>query len=65
MYAPAANPVAVAAVPPDGDHEYVYGEVPPVADTVAEPLLPPLHAIFIWDCVALSTEVVVKLISDP
>jgi hypothetical protein len=36
-YVPAANPVAVEPVPPEGDQEYVYGDVPPEADTVALP----------------------------
>jgi hypothetical protein len=49
VYVPAAKPVAVAAVPPDGAHEYVYPGVPPVADTDAAPLLPPLHAKFVCD----------------
>jgi hypothetical protein len=34
---------AVDPVPPEGAHEYVYGDVPPPATTVAEPVLPPLQ----------------------
>ena len=33
--------LAVAPVPPVGDHKYVYGPVPPDATTVAEPLVEP------------------------
>jgi hypothetical protein len=40
VYVPAAKEEAVAAVPPEGAHEYVYGVVPPVGVTVAEPLAP-------------------------
>ena len=43
VYIPAGNPVAVAALPPEGDQLYVYGEVPPLTVTVAEPSFPPLH----------------------
>ncbi len=41
VYVPATKPVADAPVPPDGDHEYVYDPVPPVAVTVAAPFEPP------------------------
>jgi len=47
VYVPAANPVAVAAVPPEGDQEYVYEPVPPLTLTVAEPLVPPLQETLI------------------
>jgi hypothetical protein len=40
-YVPAANPVAVAPVPPEGDQEYAYGAVPPEALTEALPLEEP------------------------
>ena len=40
---PALNPVAIELVPPDGDHEYVYGDVPPLTEIEAVPLLPPLQ----------------------
>ena len=33
--------MAVALDPPAGDHEYVYGDVPPVTDVEAIPLLLP------------------------
>ena len=41
VYVSATKPVADAPVPPDGDHEYVYDPVPPVAVTVAAPFEPP------------------------
>ena len=41
VYVPEASPVAVALVPPVGDHEYVYDPVPPDALTVAVPSLIP------------------------
>jgi hypothetical protein len=47
VYVPADKPEAVAPVPPDGAHEYVYVPDPPVAVTVAEPLLPPLQLTFV------------------
>jgi hypothetical protein len=56
VYVPAASPVAVAAVPPDGAHAYVYAPVPPVTVTVAEPLVPPLHATLTWEVVAVIAE---------
>ena len=43
VYVPAASDDAVDPVPPDGAHEYVYGDTPPPAVTVALPVLPPLH----------------------
>ena len=43
VYVAAPRPVAVAAVPPLGAHEYVNVPVPPVALTAAEPFVPPLH----------------------
>ena len=45
--------MAVASEPPDGDHEYVYGVVPPVATTVADPFDPDLHDTFV-DAVMLA-----------
>lgn len=45
-YEPAVRPAAVADVPPEGLHEYVYGDVPPEAVTVPLPLLPPLQLAF-------------------
>lgn len=53
VYVPAQRPVAVAPVPPEGVHEYVYVPVPPEATTVAEPLHPPLQLTFTCDCVAV------------
>jgi hypothetical protein len=41
--------VPVDPVPPDGDHAYVYGPVPPATDTVADPLLPPKQETFVDD----------------
>ena len=40
-YAPAARLFAVAAVPPDGAHEYEYPPAPPDGFTVADPELDP------------------------
>ena len=53
VYVPARRPVAVAAVPPDGDHAYVYGATPPLTTTFAEPLALP-HVAGVNDVVALS-----------
>jgi hypothetical protein len=53
VYVPAHNPVAVAPVPPDGAHEYVYVPLPPEATTVALPLQAPLQVTFTCDCVAV------------
>ena len=47
VYVPAINPVALAPVPPEGAHAYVYVPVPPVAVTVALPVAAPLHRIFV------------------
>ena len=41
VYEPAVRLVAVAAVPPEGDHKYEYGVTPPVAFVIADPLVPP------------------------
>lgn len=38
VYVFAHNALAVEPVPPDGAHEYVYGAVPPLGVTVAEPV---------------------------
>jgi hypothetical protein len=46
------NPEAVAAVPPTGDQEYVYGAVPPATVTVAVPLVPALQETSVLDIVA-------------
>jgi len=43
VYVPADKLFAVALVPPEGAHEYVYEPVPPPAVTVALPVVPPLH----------------------
>jgi hypothetical protein len=43
VYVPAHNADAVAPVPPDGVHAYVYGPVPPPTVTVAVPLHAALH----------------------
>ena len=43
VYVPAVSPVAVAAEPPPPDQAYVIVPVPPVAEAVAEPSLPPLQ----------------------
>ena len=40
-YVPAISPEALAPVPPDGAHEYVYGPVPAATLAVAVPLIPP------------------------
>jgi hypothetical protein len=55
------------AVPPVGDHEYVYGAVPPVTVTPITPVLPPLHATLVIDVTVTVGEatVVVKLSIDP
>jgi hypothetical protein len=55
VYDPAASEEAVAAVPPDGAHAYVYEGVPPLADTVADPLLPP-HAAGVEETDAVIAE---------
>jgi hypothetical protein len=47
VYEPAMSVFAVAPVPPDGAHAYVYGAVPPATVTVAEPLLPPKQVTFV------------------
>jgi hypothetical protein len=43
VYVPGHNPVAVAALPPEGAHEYVYGPVPPVTVALADPVHCPLQ----------------------
>ncbi len=45
----ADKPVAVASVPPAGNHSYVYTPLPPLTDTEADPLEPPLQLTS--DCV--------------
>ena len=54
VYEPAHNPVAVAAAPPEGDHEYPYPEVPPLAVTVAVPLQAALQLTLVCTAVAES-----------
>jgi hypothetical protein len=49
VYDPAVRPLAVAAVPPLGAQEYVFAPIPPVTETVADPVLPPLQAMFVCD----------------
>jgi hypothetical protein len=49
-YDPDDNPFSVAAVPPDGNHKYVNGPVPPAIETVAVPSLPPAQFTFVNDC---------------
>jgi hypothetical protein len=68
VYVPTHNEEAVAPVPPDGAHEYVYGAVPPEATTVALPLHEPLQVIFTCEpvdvnaggCVMLKVRVIVQ-----
>jgi hypothetical protein len=47
VYVPAQRFVALALVPPDGAHAYVYVPVPPVAATDAVPVHAPLHRTFV------------------
>ena len=53
VYVPAQRPLAVAPVPPEGVHAYVYVPVPPEATTVADPLHAPLHVTFTCEVVAV------------
>ncbi|KQR94215.1 hypothetical protein ASG01_15455 [Chryseobacterium sp. Leaf180] len=53
---PAVRPVITEPFAPEGDQAYVYGDVPPVAVTVAVPVFPPLHATLVWDTVAFNSE---------
>jgi hypothetical protein len=46
VYVPAVSPEADVVLPPDGDHEYVYGALPVITVARAAPLLPPLHVTF-------------------
>jgi hypothetical protein len=55
VYVPAQSPVAVAPVPPEGAHAYVYTPVPPEAVTDATPVHPPLHNTLVCVCVAVIT----------
>ena len=43
-------------MPPLGDHEYVYGAVPPDGVTVAEPLQTPLQARLVCEVEALMAD---------
>ena len=70
---PAARPEAVADDPPEGAQAYVYGAVPPVADTVAAPLLLPLQVTLVLEarvgvtavgCVMLRVLVLVQLLAS-
>jgi hypothetical protein len=54
VYVPAARPVAVAPVPPEGAHEYVYVGVPPEAVTDAVPVEPPLQSTGVVEVVAVT-----------
>ena len=47
VYDPAAKPVKVADWKFVPSLEYVYGEVPPVADTVTDPALAPKHILLL------------------
>jgi hypothetical protein len=49
VYVPAQSPVAVAPVPPEGAHAYVYIPVPPLATTAALPLHTPLHVTLVCE----------------
>jgi hypothetical protein len=55
-YVPAVRPVAVAFVPPEGDHWYVYPPVPPLTITMASPFEPPLHETLVCIPEAVSAE---------
>jgi hypothetical protein len=54
VYTPAHNPVALAPVPPEGAHAYVYEPGPPDGVTLAEPVHDPLQRIFVCDPVVVS-----------
>ncbi|MOA44693.1 hypothetical protein D3C78_1670110 [compost metagenome] len=54
VYVPAERPVADAAVPPLGAHEYAYGPVPPAVLTAAEPSLPPAVLTLTCEVVAVN-----------
>ena len=54
VYVAAASEVAVAAVPPLGAQANVYGDVPPVGATVADPFDRPLHETFVCEPVVAS-----------
>ena len=54
VYEPAHNPAAVAAAPPEGDQEYPYPAVPPLAVTVAVPLQAALQLTLVCTAVAES-----------
>lgn len=47
VYVPGASEDAVAAVPPEGDHAKVNGDVPPEGAAVADPLSAPLQDTFV------------------
>ena len=55
VYVPAASALAVVPVPPLGAHEYVYGDVPPVAVTVAVPVDPPKQIASVLTVLAANT----------
>jgi hypothetical protein len=69
VYVPAARLDAVAPVPPDGAHEYVYPGVPFEATTEAVPVVPPLHRTGVVLLVAVTAvgcvTVVVAVIVQP
>ena len=56
VYVPGARDDAVAEVPPEGDHAYVYDGVPPLAVTVAVPLAAPKQETFVCDVAAVIAE---------
>jgi len=68
VYVPAARLEADAAVPPEGDHTYVYGGVPPLTEIAAAPSLPPRQetledpAVDIEIGVGVVTEVVAVIV---
>jgi hypothetical protein len=53
VYVSSGRFVATAAVPPVGDQLYVYGCVPPLAFTVAVPLLPTMQETGVLDKLAV------------
>ena len=49
VYEPPLREEAVVPVPPEGDQLYVYPPLPPLALTVADPLLPPLQVTLLME----------------
>jgi hypothetical protein len=60
VYDPAARFDALAPVPPDGAHEYVYPGVPPDGDAVAVPVLAE-HPVGVLVALAVNAEGAVML----